>query len=74
MKKLTGETRPYAIGVAMAFALLAPAGISTEAKPVSLIGATPACASDSCQKWPGWICIHGGHSDEGYCSTTECAP
>lgn len=73
MKKLTIEPKPYAIGVAMAFALLAPAGISTEATPVALVGATPACASDSCMTWPGWICRHGSHSDEGYCDPTECA-
>lgn len=67
MHKLFSEPAPYAIGVAMAFTLLAPTQASSPQTSGAdvLLGAGDACAA-SCQKAAGWICIHGDHKDYGY--------
>lgn len=65
--KLFSEPAPYAIGLAMAFALLAPTTSSSQAPDASLFGPAEACADDgSCKEWKDFICIHGGHKDYEY--------
>jgi hypothetical protein len=70
MKNPITEPKPYAIGLAVAFALLAPVGTSSESKSPGesspLLGAASACANDNCEPWGGWICIHGPHKDYNY--------
>lgn len=63
--KLFSEPAPYAIGLAMAFALLAPSTSSTESPGASLFGPAEACA-DECKASPSFICIHGAHKDYEY--------
>lgn len=67
-KKLFSEPAPYAVGVAMAFALLAPDTRAMKPNTVNanpLFGAADACA-DECEQAIDWICIHGSHKDYHY--------
>ena len=68
MSSESSARRPYGIGLAIAFALLAPSTTKT-APEASLLGAADCSAgsADSCKPLTEWICIHGEHKDYNYC-------
>jgi hypothetical protein len=65
MKKPLAIPTPYGVGLAVAFALLAPAGGESKSAETPLIGVAESCA-DNCVIDPTYKCIHGVHKDEGY--------
>ena len=68
------DTTPYAVGLAVAFALLSPGVKGQSSQDPLLLGAADCSAgmADSCKPWTGWVCIHGNYVDENYCDPLEC--
>lgn len=66
-KNILTEPAPYAIGVAIAFTLLAPSGAQTPSSSTAApFGVLESCAEDNCEPYSSWICIHGAHRNEDY--------